>query len=287
MNVESFLKSRAEDVEAALKGYVDSWEGVPETLHEAIRYSLFAGGKRLRPALVLEAAKVVGSDEAAAMPAACALEMIHTYSLVHDDLPAMDDDDLRRGKPTSHKQYDEATAILVGDALLTMAFDVAAESDTMDVIREIAKAAGVAGMVGGQYLDLASEGKLIGLDELRRLHGCKTGALICASLRCGALLGNATAIQVDKLTTYGVSIGLAFQIADDILDVEGDEEALGKPVGSDEGNEKSTYPALLGMEQAKLLAVETADRAVEALADFGDEADTLRALALYIVERRN
>ncbi len=286
MDVSDFLKSSAERVEAALESYLDSWEGAPEELDEAIRYSLFAGGKRLRPALVLEAARVVGDDESAAMHAACGLEMIHTYSLVHDDLPAMDDDDLRRGKPTSHKRYDEATAILVGDALLTMAFDAVAQTGNVDVIREIARAAGLAGMVGGQYLDLASEGKAVGLDELQHLHRCKTGALIRVSLRCGAMLADATEEHLKALTDYGECIGLAFQIADDILDVEGDEASLGKPVGSDEANAKSTYPALLGLEKAKALSNEAANQAVVFLEVFGPEADTLRALARYIVERK-
>lgn len=286
MDVSDFLKSSAERVEAALESYLDSWEGAPEKLDEAIRYSLFAGGKRLRPALVLEAARVVGGDESTAMHAACGLEMIHTYSLVHDDLPAMDDDDLRRGKPTSHKRYDEATAILVGDALLTMAFDATAQTGNVDVIREIARAAGLAGMVGGQYLDLASEGKAVGLDELQHLHRCKTGALIRVSLRCGAMLADATEEHLKALTDYGECIGLAFQIADDILDVEGDEASLGKPVGSDEANAKSTYPALLGLEKAKALSNEAANQAVVFLEVFGPEADTLRALARYIVERK-
>lgn len=287
MDIPVFLQTRAEQVEAALESYLDSWEGAPKGLDEAIRYSLFAGGKRLRPALVLEAARVVGGDESAAMPAACALEMIHTYSLVHDDLPAMDDDDLRRGKPTSHKQYDEATAILVGDTLLTMAFDVAAQSGNAEVVGEIARAAGVAGMVGGQFIDLASEGESIGLEEMRHLHACKTGALICVSLRCGALLSGATDEQLAALSGYGECIGLAFQIADDILDIEGDEAALGKPVGSDEGNEKSTYPALLGLEKSKELAQRYVTDAVKSLEIFGAEADTLRALATYIAERKS
>jgi geranylgeranyl diphosphate synthase type II len=287
MNVSVFLKTSAEGVEAVLESYLDTWDGAPAKLDEAIRYSLFAGGKRLRPALVLEAARVVGGDESAAMPAACALEMIHTYSLVHDDLPAMDDDDLRRGKPTSHKQYDEATAILVGDALLTMAFDVAAQTGNVEVIREIARAAGVAGMVGGQFLDIESEGMGAGIEDLQHLHRCKTGALICVSLRCGAMLGEATDEQLSALTDYGQRIGLAFQIADDILDVEGDEASLGKPVGSDEANAKSTYPALLGLEQARIMSREAGDKAVAALAGFGSEADTLRGIARYIVERQH
>lgn len=287
MDITEFLKTRAREVEAALEFYLATWEDVPPKLDEAIRYSLFAGGKRLRPALVLEATRVVGGDEAKAMPAACALEMIHTYSLVHDDLPAMDDDDLRRGKPTSHRKYDEGTAILVGDALLTMAFDIAAQSGNVQVIGEIARAAGVTGMVGGQFLDLASEGKSIGLEDLKILHACKTGALICVSLKSGAILGGATPDQQEALVKYGEYIGLAFQIADDILDIEGDEAALGKPIGSDQENEKSTYPALLGLNEAKAMASETAFQATAQLETFGSEADTLRGLATYIVKRNN
>lgn len=287
MDAKIFLESSARDVEAALQCYLDTWEGVPETLDEAVRYSLFAGGKRLRPALALEAARVVGGDATRAMPLACALEMIHTYSLVHDDLPAMDNDDLRRGKPTSHKQYDEATAILVGDALLTMAFDVATQANNIAAIGELARAAGVAGMVGGQYLDLMSENKTLNIADLQRLHACKTGALITVSLRCGALLAGANVDQLVALTRYGDALGLAFQITDDILDVEGTEAALGKPIGSDVSNHKSTYPALLGLDGAKAKAVELTETAVEALAEFGTEGDTLRNLARHMTHRQS
>lgn len=288
MDIESFLNTTAREVDAALNKVLDDWTDAPSKLVEATRYSLLAGGKRLRPALVLEAAKMLGGEATkdVAMPVACALEMIHTYSLVHDDLPSMDDDDLRRGKPTSHKAYDEATAILVGDGLLTMAFDVAAQSGNVEVIREIAQAAGGAGMVGGQFIDLASEGQSLDIDALQHLHRCKTGALITVSLRCGALLANANDAQLTALTEYGRNIGLAFQIADDILDVTGDESTLGKPIGSDEGNEKSTYPALLGLEAARTMADVLCESAQNALEHFGSEADTLHALAQYIVERK-
>jgi geranylgeranyl diphosphate synthase type II len=286
-SVRTFLEEKAARTEAALRGYFAAWSGMPETLREAMHYSLFAGGKRLRPALALGAAAIVSGDDAAAMPAACAIEMIHTYSLIHDDLPAMDDDDLRRGKPTSHKVYGEAVAILAGDALLTMAFDVAAQSGSPRIVSEIARAAGAEGMVGGQVIDLMSEDKHLTLDELRHLHACKTGALIRASVRCGAILGGADDAQLDALTRYGEHIGLAFQIADDILDVVGTTEALGKQVGSDEANLKSTYPALLGLDRARQLADEAVADALAALEPFGPEADTFRALAQYIVDREN
>lgn len=310
MSVHAFLSEKAAKTEQALRMYLGRLDDVPETLLEAMTYSLMAGGKRLRPALALGAAELVSGDDAIAMPAACALEMIHTYSLIHDDLPAMDDDDLRRGKPTSHKVYGEAIAILAGDALLTLAFDVAAETSNVHVIREIARAAGAAGMVGGQVLDLESERKRLSLDGLKRLHACKTGALIRAAVRCGAMLAEEAALQetlnreafsveaflgpvaqmddrLDALTRYGEHIGLAFQIADDILNVVGTEEALGKAVGSDAVHEKSTYPALAGLDGARRLADEAVAAALEALAPFGPEADMFRALARYIIERES
>lgn len=287
IDINAFLDTHAQATDAAMADYADRWHAAPPDLVDAIRYSLFAGGKRLRPALALGAAQVIGGESAPALPAACALEMIHTYSLIHDDLPAMDDDDLRRGQPTLHVKFGEATAILAGDALLTMAFDVLTESESIQVIREIAQAAGVYGMAGGQHLDLQGEGKALGLQELQEIHRCKTGALIRVSVRAGAILAGADDAQLAALTEYGEHIGLAFQITDDILDVVGDEAALGKPVGSDEGNDKSTYPALLGLDQARALAQETAEAAINALTPFGPEADTFRELARFIVEREH
>jgi geranylgeranyl diphosphate synthase type II len=283
--VADFLTEKGHKTEAALRAYLDTWRGAPEVLREAVAYSLFAGGKRLRPALALGAAELVCADDAPAMPAACALEMIHTYSLIHDDLPAMDNDDLRRGKPTSHKVFGEAMAILAGDALLTMAFDIASRTENAAVVGEIARAAGVEGMVGGQVLDMVSEDKLLSLDELRFVHQCKTGALIRSSVRAGTIAAGGTQVQLKSLTAYGEHIGLAFQIADDILDVVGNEDQIGKPVGSDAANKKSTYPALVGLDKSRILAEEAADRAVHALDDFGGEADTLRSLAEFIVMR--
>lgn len=285
MTVHDFLRAKAAKTETSLRKYVDAWDGVPDTLHEAVRYSLFAGGKRLRPALVLGAAEIISGDDAPALPPACAIEMIHTYSLIHDDLPAMDNDDFRRGKPTSHKVYGEAIAILAGDALLTMAFDVAAQSGHPRVVQELAQAAGAAGMVGGQVMDLQSENQRLTLEQLRRLHEMKTGALIRVAVRCGAMVAGADAAQLDALTRYGEHIGLAFQIADDILDVVGDQQRLGKAVGADAAHNKSTYPALLGLDRARTLGEEAVASAIAALNPFGSVADPFRDLARYIIER--
>lgn len=285
--VDAFLDAKKMKTERALEQCVASWNGAPVRLVEAVRYSLFAGGKRLRPALALGAAELISGSDAAALPAACALEMIHTYSLIHDDLPAMDNDDLRRGRPTLHKAYDEATAILAGDALLTMAFDALADCGNTVVVREIARAAGAAGMVGGQQLDIEAEGRAITLEELRRIHACKTGALIRVAVRAGAILAEATTAQLDALTRYGECLGLAFQIADDILDVTGDAETLGKPIGSDEERNKSTYPALVGLAQARVLAQEAAQQAIAALESFGEAAEVFRALAQFTVDRKH
>ena len=287
MNIQTCLTNKSVEIEAALTAYLDSWKDAPEGLVEACRYSLLAGGKRLRPALVLMTAELIDGQTEKAMEAACALEMIHTYSLIHDDLPAMDDDDLRRGKPTSHKMFGEATAILAGDALLTMAFDLAAQTGSPQVVQEIAQAAGAAGMVGGQYLDLEGEKTLLDLKSLQRVHAMKTGALIRVALRVGAILAGATPQQLAALTQYGVSLGLAFQITDDILDVVGDEEKLGKPIGSDAENVKSTYPALLGLSQAKERAAEVVQDALNSLSIFGTEADLLRELAQFVLERQH
>jgi geranylgeranyl diphosphate synthase type II len=287
MDIKEFMRAKAARTEAALEDYLNTWNGVPPVLLEATRFSLFAGGKRLRPALALAAAEVISGDDAVALPAACALEMIHTYSLVHDDLPAMDDDDLRRGQPTCHKKYGEATAILAGDTLQTMAFDILAQANSARAVGELARAAGASGMVGGQQFDLSAENRQLSLDELRNVHACKTGALIRVSLRLGAILAGASDDDLEALSRYGEEIGLAFQITDDILDVVGDEAAIGKPVGSDEAKHKSTYPALVGLDQARTLADEAIARALTALDRFDERADPLRALAQYILDRQN
>ena len=278
-------------VEEGLVRELRTDEAFDARLAESMEYSLTAGGKRLRPILLMAAADAAGGRGEDYLTSACAVEMIHTYSLIHDDLPAMDDDDYRRGKLTNHKVYGAGLATLAGDALLTMAFELLARqqgvpAETMlRVVREISEAAGANGMVGGQALDLASEGKRIDMDTLRRMHMAKTGALFRASVRSGAILGGADEAQLAALTEYAEAFGLAFQITDDILDVTGDAAAIGKPVGSDERNHKSTYVTLTSLEEAKRLAREAADRAHEALAPLGGNAAFLDELAEYLVTR--
>lgn len=280
-------------------GQLDRWlppaGAAPRPLFEAMRYSLFAGGKRIRPAFAFAAAEAVGGSADAALPFASALEMIHTYSLIHDDLPAMDDDDLRRGRPTNHVVYGEGQAILAGDGLLTDAFAYLVGADVLSrhgpevvlrAIGEIAKAAGTRGMVAGQVLDLASEGQELDLPTLEYLHVHKTGALIRASCVVGGLAGGGSEDQLRSLSQYAERVGLAFQIADDVLDVEGDTAVLGKPVGSDQGRAKATYPALLGLGESKRRAAELMGEALGCLAPFGPRGEALAALARFVVERR-
>lgn len=262
-------------------------------LSDAMKYSLMAGGKRLRPVLLMAAADAVKSDGDKFVTTGAAIEMIHTYSLIHDDLPAMDNDDYRRGKLTNHKVYGDGLAILAGDGLLTLAFEVMLRQKDTDadklvrVVREMSEAAGPNGMVGGQAIDLLSEGMSISKEVLREMHMAKTGALFRAAIRSGAILGGANEKELDALTLYAEKFGLAFQITDDILDVEGDEKTLGKPVGSDAKNQKSTYVTLLSLEEAKKLAIQTVDEAVSALDDFGEEAEFLRELATYLLARNS
>jgi geranylgeranyl diphosphate synthase type II len=257
-----------------------------------MRYSLMAGGKRLRPNLCLAAAQAVGGNPDEAVAVACALEMIHTYSLIHDDLPGMDNDDLRRGKPTCHVAFDEPTAILTGDALLTMAFEVLASMPAgspelrLEVMRIISTAAGPRGMVQGQMLDMLAEGAALSLADLERLHRLKTGALIEASLAAGALVGGGTSAQVEAVQIYGRSAGLAFQVTDDILNVEGDPAVMGKAAGTDRLRRKNSYPDLLGLEKSREFAQNLVQQAIQALAGFDAKADALRAIARYIIERR-
>lgn len=259
----------------------------------AMRYSLTAGGKRARPVLCIGAAEAVGADAKDVLTVACAIEMIHTYSLIHDDLPAMDDDDLRRGKPTCHVAYDEATAILAGDALLTLAFQVlsgaASEyppSHLLEVIYLLSHAAGYKGMIEGQMRDVASEGLSLDIDAIEQIHALKTGALIQASVLSGAILGGGNAEQIEQLKNYGKNIGLAFQVTDDILNVEGDPALLGKAVGTDENRKKSTYPAIMGMEASKTFARKLVNNALHALNMFDSKAEPLRAVARYIIDRK-
>lgn len=294
MDLKAYLKEKREVIDRALDRFLPGKDEYPESLHAAMRYSLFAGGKRLRPILSLSACHAVGGAVETVLPYACALEMIHTYSLIHDDLPAMDNDDLRRGMATSHRAFGEAIAILAGDALLTQAFCVMADPGTsspdplarLRLIHAVAAAAGSLGMVGGQAVDILSQGTPeIDLPTLEYIHTHKTGAMIRASVRVGALAGGAESAHLEDLADYGAKVGLAFQIADDLLDLLGDEKVLGKPVGSDLRQEKKTYPALFGIRASGERARELAEAAVASLHRFGRGADPLRQIALYIVER--
>ena len=291
-DLKRYLETRRLIVEEALEAALPEKEGPEARVVEAMRYSLFAGGKRFRPILCIAAAEAVGEEVEAAMPAACALEMIHTYSLIHDDLPAMDNDDLRRGKPTSHVVFGEAIAILAGDGLLTEAFVLLSGYHTLlperalKLIGVIARAASYRGMVGGQVVDMLSQNKPADLETVQQMHNRKTAALISAAAESGALAGRSTDDQVEALARYGRAIGLAFQIADDILDIEGDTEVLGKTTGSDVARGKVTYPAVVGLEEARQSARELVNDALAALERFDQRADPLRALAKYIITRR-
>jgi len=309
MLTPSEIKARLRDAAAGVERYLAACladRGIPARLRASMEYSLNAGGKRVRPVLCLTTAALFGLPTERVMPFAAAIEMIHTYSLIHDDLPAMDDDDLRRGKPSNHKMFDEATAILAGDGLLTDAFDFmagvgtgtganAGNNDTAAVpaanvlaaLRTVARAAGAPGMVGGQALDMEYTGRTgVTLDEMAAMHAMKTGALLRASCLSGALLAGADADAQARIADYGAHIGAAFQIVDDILDEVGDEAEIGKPVGSDAEQGKTTYPSLLGVERSRTLARERADAAIERLSPYtGPDADFLRSLASYIVDR--
>jgi geranylgeranyl diphosphate synthase type II len=292
-SIGSYLARRAEEVNAWLDRVVPGEKVPPTALHQAMRYSLFAGGKRLRPTLVLAAGESLGAPTEALMPAACAVELIHTYSLVHDDLPAMDDDDLRRGRPTCHKVFGEAMAILAGDALLTLAFEVLSREDAapnrerqVRVIREIASAAGTVGaLIGGQVVDIDSEGKTIDSATLDYIHRSKTGALIKASVVCGGILAGGSDAEIKHLAAYGERIGLAFQIADDILDVTSTSEQLGKTPGKDQASRKATYPAIHGMAASEARGRQLVDEACEILSKLKHNTEVLRALAAFIVVR--
>jgi geranylgeranyl diphosphate synthase, type II len=291
---ESYLVERARAVDQALERFLPAETRVPETIHKAMRYSVFAGGKRLRPVLVIAGAEAVGGRMDDVMPTACALELIHTYSLIHDDLPAMDNDDFRRGRPTSHKVFGEAMAILAGDGLLTHAFRLLADNwrpgmdgaVLRDVLVDVADAAGTDGMVGGQVADLEAEGRRIGADMLDYIHLHKTAALIRTSIRVGARLSGATADQLRALAVAGGDLGLAFQIVDDILDVTGTTEQLGKTAGKDQAQQKATYPALHGLDASRARAKQLVGEALAALAPLGPAAEPLRALAHFILERK-
>jgi geranylgeranyl diphosphate synthase type II len=296
ISLDDYLKERKAIVDEALDQFLPGPDQFPPTIFESVRYSVFAGGKRLRPILCMAAADAVGGQGHDVVPAACSLEMVHTYSLIHDDLPAMDDDDYRRGMLTNHKVFGEGMAVLAGDALLTEAFQLLSRPDIMQqmsaarrlqVINEIAYAIGFFGMVGGQVVDLDSEGKDVEFETLQYIHTHKTEALISVSLRAGALLAGAEGEELRALSGYGKKIGLAFQIADDILDIESSLEVLGKDTGSDEDRKKVTYPALVGLEPSRKKAVELVEGALLDLQYFDEKAEPLREIAKFIVERES
>ncbi len=293
--LEAYLRDRIRLVEEALFKYLPAENNTPAEIYKAVRYSVFAGGKRIRPILCLAAAEACGGNIASSMPVACSLELIHTYSLIHDDLPSMDNDDFRRGKPTCHKVFGENIAILAGDALLTEAFVLLSRAEKVDssaekllaVIHEIAQAAGIAGMVGGQTLDVLSEKSSPDLEVLQQIHRRKTGAMIKAAVVSGAIMSDAPKDKIQALADYGMNIGIAFQIADDILNVEGDRELMGKETGSDKALGKVTYPSLMGMDYAKQELQNSIDKAMICLAVFDKRALPLRQIARYIMERKS
>ncbi len=293
--LEEYLQSRKKMVDEALERYLPREQSFPEVIFQAVRYSTLAGGKRIRPILCIAAAEAVGGNAEEVLPFACALELVHTYSLIHDDLPAMDNDDFRRGRPTSHKVFGEGMAILAGDALLTEAFYLMTKKERgerfkaearLEVIHEIAKAAGFFGMIGGQVVDLQSQGKTVDHDTLYYIHTHKTGAMILASVRAGAILGGADTLCRDCLNEYGKNIGLAFQITDDILDIVGDKDLMGKTTGADENMHKVTYPSTMGIDKAKQQGITLVKDAIAALAPLDQRADPLRKIALYVIERQ-
>jgi geranylgeranyl diphosphate synthase type II len=294
--LKEYLVSRQEITNKALDGYLSKNNRFSATVFESMRYSVFAGGKRLRPILCMASAETVGGDIKTVLPVACALEFIHTYSLIHDDLPVMDDDDYRRGLLTNHKVYGEGIAVLAGDALLTEAFHLMSNRDLLtgipsetilSVIHEISKASGAEGMVGGQVVDLESEGKNVDMETLNYIHMHKTEALIKVSIRAGALLSGASGKELNALSEYGSAIGLAFQIADDILDIESDLETLGKSTGADGVHQKATFPNLVGLEPSKQRARELIEKALSDIDFFDSKADFLRMIARFIVDRKS
>jgi geranylgeranyl diphosphate synthase type II len=292
MNLPDFFEDDRVAVDAALDRLLPSESTEPLSIHTAMRYSVFAGGKRVRPILCLESARIFSPDVDLAMHAACAIEFIHTYSLIHDDLPALDNDDLRRGKPTCHKQFGEATAILAGDGLLTLAFQVIGQSPAspehaIAILEEVSSAAGtVKGMVGGQVADLESEGRRIAPQTLEYIHRSKTAALIRASVTSGAISAGAGITDVARLRRFGETIGWAFQVTDDILDVEESSAALGKTAGKDIAQQKATYPAVYGLERSHEIAANLAGQAIAELDSYGESAARLRSLAEFLVRRR-
>jgi geranylgeranyl diphosphate synthase type II len=291
MSLQAYLSTRSQLVDRALDGFLPRGAAKPATIHKAMRYSLFAGGKRMRPVLALAAAEACGGDVERAMPAACAVECIHTYSLIHDDLPCMDDDDLRRGRPTNHKVFGEGVAVLAGDALLTIAFEILAQTaptprhPVAAQIRELAEASGSKWLIGGQVADLEGEGRKLTSAELRYIHRCKTAALLTASIRLGAMSANATPAKLQALTDFGQALGLAFQVIDDILDVTQTTEKLGKTAGKDVAATKATFPAIYGLDKSRAEARRLTSAAHAAIMPFGIKAARLRELADYLLAR--
>lgn len=293
MNFKEELKNRVVNIEDLLNEYMPKVEGYQKTIFGSMNYSLKAGGKRLRPILTVEACKLVGGNEKDAYPFAVAIEMIHTYSLIHDDLPALDNDDLRRGRKTNHKVYGEAMAILAGDGLLNYAYEIMLRESLskgepekyLKAINEIAKASGIYGMIGGQVVDIESEGKSIDMEKLDFIHMNKTAAIIIGCMRAGAIIGGASEEELENVTKYAKNIGLSFQIVDDILDIVGDEAKLGKKVGSDIDNEKSTYPSLIGLEKSKETANKLIAEAKMSIDYINKDSEFLNNLADYIVDR--
>ncbi|MEM7144451.1 MAG: polyprenyl synthetase family protein [Verrucomicrobiota bacterium] len=291
MTLDAYLKAGCREVDAALRAALPKASVAPGTLHEAMRYSVFAGGKRLRPILCLAAAEACGGDRAAAMPLACAVECIHTYSLIHDDLPCMDDDDFRRGKPSNHKAYGEAVAVLAGDALLTLAFELAAGAEaskryaTAEMVSELALAAGSRRLIAGQVLDIEGEGGGLSRAALKKIHENKTAALIVACARLGGMSAGATAGRLEALGDFAYSLGLAFQVIDDILDVTQTSEVLGKSAGKDAAVDKATYPAIYGLDGARKEAARLTKRADAALRPFGKRGARLGEIAHYLLDR--
>jgi len=292
MDLKHYMSQCRQRIDDALLSFLPPVDAQPKRLNQAMHYSVFAGGKRIRPILMQASCEAVGGDATLVIATACAMEMIHTYSLIHDDLPAMDDDDFRRGVPTNHKIYGEDVAILAGDALLTQAFITLSAAQTVtdcnrqrEVLNIIATAAGAAGMVAGQIVDMEAEGNNPDLDTVNYIHNHKTGALILAAIQCGALLGGADQETFAAFTSFGRDAGLAFQIADDILDIVGDQQQLGKDIGSDEQRGKATYPAVMGLDGARKHMNMLHEHALEVLAPFGTPAEPLRQISHYIINR--
>ncbi|MGV3756147.1 MAG: polyprenyl synthetase family protein [Verrucomicrobiota bacterium] len=292
-DLNAYLAERTAQVNDAMDQFLPKAKTKPAVLHESMRYSIFAGGKRIRPAICLAAAEACGGKIEPALPLACAVECIHTYSLIHDDLPAMDNDDYRRGKLTNHKVFGEGMAILAGDALLTQAFEIAALSkgwsrySHKDLILEIAKASGSLQLIAGQAADLQGEGKKLSVPELRYIHERKTSALLCCSVRLGGMSANCTPAQLQALTDFGYNVGLAFQVIDDILDVTQTSEKLGKTAGKDTAAQKATYPSIVGLEKSKKIAKQLTDKAFAALKPFKGKAVALESIASYLLKRDN